>query len=117
MINESYIDKVIRLTKLNQRLLNTLTKILKEIIIYVRENNISIPYNLQPLLEETQELINEIKHKTVIEKPCSMCGKLNPEDATFCAYCGTTIDVIVSPPPDYDRDKKPPEDVTKCKFL
>ncbi|MCD6573074.1 MAG: zinc ribbon domain-containing protein [Thermoplasmata archaeon] len=43
------------------------------------------------LLREEETIAEESMGFT---KQCSVCGKLNPEDAKFCAYCGTTLDII-----------------------
>ena len=93
-MDEEDINLVIRTSKLNRKLLRALTETAHELIIYAKENNLELPYEIEPILEKAQQYINELKQPKANTKNCSICGELNPEDATYCAYCGTTIGII-----------------------
>lgn len=89
------IDRIRHIAKINTRLLYTLSNLSHKLIEHARKNNISFPREeIIPLIEEAKQYMNELDMPTSVNKPCSMCGKLNPENATFCTHCGTTLDVI-----------------------
>lgn len=106
-------DDVNRLMDLNLKLLATLKKISYKLIEFSDTYGYPLPNDLPNLLDDAYNIMDELCHPTIVIKPCSMCGKLNPEDATFCAYCGTTIDAIISTSPmRHDDDKSPKSDGT-----
>ena len=66
----SDMQKLERIQKLNQSLLDILTSTSINIINYAREHNIELPYEIKPLLEEAQKYIQELKHPISINKHC-----------------------------------------------
>lgn len=107
------LGKIVELVKLNDLLLRTTLEILAEIISTCRKLNISLPKydELSYLLERLKNIVNQINAERIITftKQCSICGKLNPEDAKYCAYCGTTLGVITR----IRHDDKSPKDTTE----
>jgi hypothetical protein len=104
MIDISYVEKVERIQKLNQCLFDVLTKTACELIQYAKENGIELPYKIHPLFEEINLIISELKRPSVINKSCSVCTKLNPENAEYCCYCGSSL-IIARVSPDLLRPK------------
>ncbi len=112
LIELSDIKKIERLQILNQQLIDVLMKTAYEIIQYAEQNNIELPYKLEPLIEDAQKCVQELKHPTIINKSCSVCKKLNPETADFCCYCGSSL-IIKSISPDLLQSKKNKDDDPK----
>ena len=105
MIDFSHIEKVERIQKLNQNLLDVLTKTARELILYANEHNMEHPYKIKPLLEQAQKYIHELKSPTKINKECSVCNKHNLENAEYCCYCGSSL-VITHVSPDMLHGKR-----------
>lgn len=109
------LNKLKKKIEINDELLKVLIHSLREIIDFANYHNIplyelhSIAKNLdkiQMLLREEETMARESMDFT---KQCPICGKLNPEDAKYCAYCGTTLGVITR----IRHDDKSPKDATE----
>jgi len=46
---------------------------------------------LRNYLNEAKKLIYELNHPTSINRICSICEKLNLENADYCCYCGSSL--------------------------
>lgn len=77
--------------QLNEKLLETLAKTTLELIKYAKENNYELPYEVHFLLKDARKILNEIYNPTNVNKKCSICNKLNPENADYCCYCGSSL--------------------------
>jgi len=86
-----YIDKIKNIQDLNIKLSNVLIEITSKLIKYSKKTNIELPYEIQPLLQQAYRYMHELKHPTITNKSCSVCNNLNPENADFCCYCGTSL--------------------------
>ena len=87
------VEELLRIAKINDQLLKVLTKLAYELIDYADIHNIEIPYKIQPLLDRAEKLIYEKHNLTPINQTCSVCGKLNLENADFCCYCGSSMNI------------------------
>lgn len=111
--NLSYIERVERLQRLNQNLVDVLSLTTYELIQYAKKHNIELPYKIESLLKQSLLYIDELKNPTNITERCTICNKLNPENAEFCAYCGTPFMDITRV---RQRDKSP-DDATEPELL
>ncbi len=103
------IEELYRIGKINLELLKTLEELMFEILKFAKENHIELPKKLSSLVKKTNDILYKLDDKKYIGKLCSICGKLNPEDAKFCAYCGTTLGIITR----FRHNDKSPENATK----
>ncbi len=88
----NYFEKEIdRIFILNKKLLGVIKNIGIDIVNFANEYNYSIPSNLRNYVDEAEKLMYELNHPTSISKKCSVCNKLNPENAEFCCYCGSSM--------------------------
>ena len=87
----SYIERIQRLQRLNQELVDVLSQTVYELMQYARKHNLELPYKIKPLLEQSLVYIDELKSPKIINKSCSVCNKLNPSNADFCCYCGSSL--------------------------
>lgn len=85
------IEKVSKLAKINRELLNTLIIALNEVIQYAKVYNIPLPPNIIEILDKVENMLTEINYKIITSVLCPICGKLNPENAKYCAYCGSSL--------------------------
>ena len=85
------VKEFVRISEINNRLLDVLTEMAYKIIEYAEKHDLEIPYEMQPLIREARQLIHEQHHPKINNKSCSFCDKLNPEGAQFCAFCGTSL--------------------------
>lgn len=74
--------------KLNIELSRLLTQILTEIEYIIDDKRAD---RLVPLLKQAKKLVHEINYPTSMTRYCSICDRLNPDDANVCAYCGTSL--------------------------
>ena len=80
-----------RMYIVNKELLEVLHKIGYNLIDFAKKNNYSIPTDILDLFNRAKNLINELNHPIILNKQCSVCNKLNPENAEFCCYCGSSL--------------------------
>ena len=85
------VNEVIRTQLLNNQLLDVLLKTALEIIKYADKHNIEIPYHIYDLTKDAQQILNQIDTPVSINKKCSICDKLNLENAEYCCYCGSSM--------------------------
>ena len=78
-----------RMYELNKKLLIVFRNIGFDLLYFADRYNYPIPSNLRIYFDEAEKLITELNHPTSIDKQCSVCDKMNVENAEFCAYCGT----------------------------
>ena len=76
---------------MNIKLSNILIEITSKLIKYSKKYEFELPYDIKPLLEQAYRYMHELKHPTVLNKYCSICNKLNPENADYCCYCGSSL--------------------------
>ena len=82
-----------RIFNLNKKLLGVIRNIGFDLLHFADEYNYPIPPNLRNYFDEADKLITELNHPTSIDKRCSICEKLNPENADFCCYCGSSLGI------------------------
>ena len=80
--------------ELNEELLEILADFASKLIDYAQANNLSIPDDIQPLIKKAKSIVNKQDNINNKVKHCHICSELNAPDAIYCAYCGTTLDVI-----------------------
>ena len=80
-----------RMYEINKQLLDVLHKIGYGLVDFAKQYNYPIPSHIPKLLGKSQNLINELNNPTKIDKVCNVCNKLNPENAGFCCYCGSSL--------------------------
>jgi len=85
------IEEINRITFLNEKLLDVMKEITLEIINYANKHHLELPKNVHSLWKEANTLINQIQPLASVNKKCSICNKLNPENAEYCCYCGTKL--------------------------
>lgn len=90
-MHDDAVKDIERIYLLNRKLLKVIGKIGIDIVNFSKEYNYPLPVNLKDSLDEADKLIIELNHPTVIDKRCSICRKLNQEDAEFCCYCGSSL--------------------------
>lgn len=67
-------------------------------IKYGKKNDIELPYEIKPLLGQAYRYMHELKNPTNLNNECSICKKLNPENADYCCYCGSSLNITkISP--------------------
>jgi len=103
MHNKEVID-IHRIYNLNKKLLEVLHEIGFDLLHFANKYNYPIPSNLKNYLDETEKLITELNHPTSIDNKCSVCGKLNLENAEYCCYCGSSM-IITQISPDVLQPK------------
>jgi len=113
----SFIERIERLQRLNQKLVDVLSLTAYELIQYANKHNIEIPYKIAPLLEQALVYIDELKNPKKISQPCPICNKLNPENADFCCYCGSSLNITqISPDLLHEnKNSKSPDNDTEPK--
>ena len=102
MVEERNFNNIIQL---NEKLLETLAKTTLELIKYSKENNYELPYEVHSLLKDARKILNEIDNPTIINKKCSVCSKLNPSNAEYCCFCGSSM-IITHVSPDVLHGKR-----------
>lgn len=91
-------NEFIRVQLLNNQLLDILLKTALEIIKYADKHNIEIPYHIYNLTKDAQDILNQIDNPVLINKKCYLCQKINPANADYCCYCGSSLNITkVSP--------------------
>ena len=90
-MNNNEIFEIHQMHILNKRLLSTLYKIGFDLAHFAEKYGYQLPSDFPVLLEETENLIHALNHHENINKSCSICGKLNLENAEFCCYCGSSL--------------------------
>jgi len=80
-----------RIYNLNKKLLGVLHNIGFDLLNFADKYNYPIPSNLKNYLDETEKLMTELEYPTIINKKCFVCNKLNPDNADFCCYCGSSL--------------------------
>lgn len=88
---DNEIKEIKRMHSLNKQLLEVLHNIGFDLLHFADEYNYPIPPNLRNYFDEAEKLIFELNHPTSLNKKCSLCNKLNPENAEYCAYCGSSL--------------------------
>ena len=95
--------------EINKQLLNVLHRIGFKLVNFADKYNYPIPSDIPNLLDESQSLIHELNHPSLLSKKCSVCGKLNIENADFCCYCGSSL-IITR----IRQQDKSPVNATEC---
>ena len=91
-------NEIIKIQELNEKLLEMLTKTTIELINYANKHNFELPHNIHYLLKKSRQFLDELNHPTLTNKICSICEKLNPENAEYCCYCGSSLNITqISP--------------------
>jgi len=96
--------------ELNKKLIMVFRNIGFDLLHFADEYNYPIPPNLRNYFDEAEKLIFELNHPTSIDKRCSICGKLNPENADYCCYCGSSLIITRM-----RQQDKSPVNATECK--
>lgn len=107
---EEKIKDIKRMYNINKQLLETLGDIGFKIVEFARKYNYPLPSDFSLLLGKSTHLIKELNHPTSINKRCSVCNKLNPDNADYCCYCGSSVVITRI----RQRDKSP-ENATEPK--
>lgn len=90
-MNKTHIDRIMQIQQLNIKLSNVLIEITSKLIRYSKTHEIELPYEIKPLLEQAHNYMYELKYPIAISKECSICKNLNPENADYCCYCGSSL--------------------------
>ncbi len=96
--------ELIRIYELNKKLIFVFRNIGFDLLHFADKYNYPIPKNLRSYFDEAEKLITELNHPTLINKTCSVCGKLNPSNGDFCCYCGSSM-IITHISPDLLHEK------------
>ena len=96
-----------RMYEINKQLLETLEDIGFKIVEFARKYNYPLPSDFSLLLGKSTSIIKELNHPTNISKSCSVCNRLNPENADYCCYCGSSLGITLM-----RQQDKSPDDAT-----
>jgi len=99
------IENFNRMYEINKQLLEILENLGFNIVNFSKKYNYPLPSNFSFLVGKAKNLIHELNHPTNINKGCSVCNKLNPENAEYCCYCGSSL-VITRMRQDDDNTRK-----------
>ena len=70
---------------------DVLIEITSNLIKYSKTHDMELPYEIRPLLEQAYKYMHELKYPTGVNNECSVCNKLNPDNADYCCYCGSSL--------------------------